>query len=178
MRFALIAALILLPAGVGACASRSGDQTIAAYCADPKRSDHDLCKVHADVEATRGDVRRNRADLDVTREVADRADRNSTEALRLAGEAKDNLTCVTRTLRRTDVGACEPGFVLTSCSQSRYTTRSGGPTVLRDINDEQCRFATRVLEIKVRCCHVGNTPPLTTASVEEKPKQQSPLPTS
>lgn len=174
MRFLLLAALLLLPAGVGACASRSGDQSIAAYCAEPGHANQDICKVQANVESTRGDVRRNREDLDATRAVADRADRNATEALRAAAESKDSLTCVTRTLRRTDIGRCEPGFVLTSCSQSRFTTSAGTTTVLRDINDEQCRFATRVLEMKVRCCHVGSAPPPVTAATVEPPKPQRP----
>lgn len=162
MRIIMVLAAFSAALGVGACANRSGDQTIAAYCGIAKHAGEDLCKVHRDVESTRAEVKRNREDLDATREVADRADRTASEALGLAQQANargQNLSCNTRTLRRTAVGSCENGYVLTSCSQSRYTTRAGGATVLRDINDQQCRFATRVLEMKVRCCAVGAPAP-------------------
>jgi hypothetical protein len=29
--------------------------------------------------------------------------------------------------------------------------------ILRSINDDQCRFSSRVLEMQVRCCRVGTT---------------------
>lgn len=168
MRVILLLAAFSAALGVGACANRSGDQTIAAYCGLAKHTGEDLCKVHRDVETTRADVKRNREDLNATREVADRADRTASEALGLAQQASQrgqNLSCVTRTQRRTDTGSCESGYVLTSCSQSRFTTRAGGTTVLRDINDQQCRFATRVLEMKVRCCAVG-APAITEVAAE------------
>lgn len=175
MRHLVFACMALLALVLAACANRTGDATLAAYCADPGRQEQDLCKVHREIETTRGDVRRNRADIDATRQTAD-------QALSLAQQAnlrEDGLTCVTRTLRRTDTGTCEAGYVLTSCAQSRYTSAAGGPTVLRDINDERCRFATRVLEMKVRCRHVGSEAPPVTAEVVDNPaSSRRPRPTS
>jgi hypothetical protein len=179
MRLLLVLAALTATLGAGACANRSGDQTIAAYCADPGRQNQDLCKVHRDVESTRADVRRNRDDIDSVRQVADRADRTAGEALGLAQQANargQNLSCLTRTLRRTDTGSCENGYVLTSCAQSRYTARAGAPTVLRDIDDTQCRFATRVLEMKVRCCAVGAPAPTEVAA--DRVITPNPRPTS
>ena len=59
--------------------------------------------------------------------------------------------------QKTDVGSCEPGYTLMSCTQTRYTTARGGLSILREINDEQCRFNTRVLEMQVRCCATANS---------------------
>lgn len=170
MRLLRIAAAAALALGLAACASRSGDETIAVYCSDPGRANQDLCKVHAEVEATRGDVRRNADAIAETRTIANQALNAAGEA-RLAADAaysrQDGLHCVTRTVRRAQVGSCEAGYTLVGCSQSRYTTRSGGPTVIRNVDDTSCRFATRVLEMKLRCCHVGANAPTTQAEAEE-----------
>jgi hypothetical protein len=54
---------------------------------------------------------------------------------------------------------CREGFTLTSCQQTRYTYRAGGPSILREINDQQCRFHDRVLEMQVRCCGTASSVP-------------------
>lgn len=180
--FRISAVAGLMAIGLAGCASRSGDETIAAYCANPSRAGFDICKVNADLLATRSDVARNRTDLDATRQIAEGASASAALAQQTAqqalSKANEGLNCSTRTLRRAQVGSCDAGYVLTSCTQSRYTTASGGPTVVRDIDDKQCRFATRVLEMKVRCCQVGAPGYSTIAAPPPPPEPQSPRPVS
>lgn len=183
MRVLTIAATAsLLAFGLAGCASRSGDETIAAYCANPSRAGFDICKVNADLASTRGDVARNRSDIEATRLIADGASASAAAAQKTAqdalSKAGEGLNCTTRTLRRAQVGSCDAGYVLTSCTQSRYTTSSGGPTVVRDIDDRQCRFATRVLEMKVRCCQVGASGYSTIAAPPQPPQPPRQRPVS
>ena len=71
----------------------------------------------------------------------------------------DEMVCETRTVQKSDTGTCRPGYTLTSCTQTRYTTRAGGLSFLREINDAQCRFNDRVLEMQVRCCNTASAAP-------------------
>ncbi|MEL6209327.1 MAG: hypothetical protein AAFR44_03960, partial [Pseudomonadota bacterium] len=85
---------------------------------------------------------------------ADGAQATADEALRRANAAlaEDDLFCETRVINNSDVGTCAEGFTVMSCSQTRYTIRAGGLSFLREIDNEQCRFNARVLEMHVRCC--------------------------
>jgi hypothetical protein len=168
MRFASIfaaAALALLAAG---CANRTGDQTIAEYCANTDHQQHDICKQHTDVEGVRTSLGQRIAEVFG---VANRAQATADQAM------TRNITCVTRTLNRVETGACDPGYTLTGCTQTRYTTRAGGLAILRSINDTECRFNGRVLEVQVRCCAMGpNPPPATMISTEPEPEPETPAP--
>jgi hypothetical protein len=149
MRMNLIGmfAAAALAAFAAGCASRTGDQTIAEYCADPDHGQYDICKQHRDVEGVRTSLGDRIADLFGRTE---RAQQTADQAL-----ARD-MSCTTHTIRNRQVGSCsQPGYTLTSCVQTHYTTRAGGVSILRSINDTECRFNTRVLEMQVRCCHVG-----------------------
>ena len=54
MRIKLIIAAAVLGLGLAGCANRTGDLTIAEWCAqDPGRADTDICKQHADTEEVR-----------------------------------------------------------------------------------------------------------------------------
>lgn len=180
--FKIAATAAVLMLGLAGCASRSGDESIAAYCANPNRAGFDICKVNSDLQSTRSDVARNRSDIDATRQIAEGASASAALAQQTAQQAlskpSDSLNCTTRTLRRAQVGSCDAGYVLTSCTQSRYTTSAGGPTVVRDIDDKQCRFATRVLEMKVRCCQVGATGYSTISTPPPPPQPTPPRPVS
>jgi hypothetical protein len=171
MRFNLIgvfaaAALTALAAG---CASRTGDQTIAEYCADPNHAGYDICKQHRDVEGVRTSLGDRIADLFGRTE---RAQKTADQAM-----ARD-INCTTHTIRNRQTGSCEqPGYTLTSCVQTRYTTRAGGLSILRSVNDTECRFNTRVLEMQVRCCHVGDDAADTTAT-PPPPQAVPPAPVS
>lgn len=151
-----LAALALVASG---CATRTGDRTLAEYCAVERNQNHDLCKVHRDIEGTRTTLGER---IQNVLGVANRAQSTADQAQSTATQAlarEDQMTCVTRTLRNTAEGTCDAGYQLTGCTQTRFTYRAGGMSIMREINDSQCRYQSRVLEMQVRCCHVGATPP-------------------
>ena len=170
MRIASIlaaAALALLAAG---CANRTGDMTIAEWCAaDPAgRSNTDICKQHADTEEVRMTLGQRIAEV---LGIANHAQETADQAM-----ARD-ITCVTRTLNRTRTGSCDPGYALTGCTQTRYSTRAGGMAILRSVNDTECRYNGQVLEVQVRCCAMGpNPPPATRVSDTAPPTPEQPQP--
>ncbi|MGE0045029.1 MAG: hypothetical protein AB7T08_04650 [Hyphomonadaceae bacterium] len=132
---------------LSSCANMTGDQTVAEYCAEEGHANHDMCENYAHTEGVRTSLGDRIADLFGRTE---RAQATADEAM------ARQLTCSTHTLRNRQTGSCsEPGATLTSCVQTRYTTRAGGLSILRAINDTECRFNTRVLEMQVRCCTVG-----------------------
>jgi hypothetical protein len=169
MRIASIFAAAALALLATACANRTGDQTIAEWCAaDSRRADTDICKQHADTENVRSSLGERIAGV---LGIANRAQATADQAM-----ARD-LTCVTRTLNRTQTGTCDPGYTLTGCTQTRYTTRAGGMAILRSVNDSECRFNGRVLEVQVRCCAMGpNPPPATMVRETAPPAPQTPAP--
>lgn len=172
MRIASIIAAAALGLLAAACANRTGDQTIAEYCATESHQQHDICKQHRDTEGVRTSLGQRIAEVFG---VANRAQATADQAM------ARNITCVTRTLNRTETGNCDPGYTLTGCTQTRYTTRAGGLAILRSINDTECRFNGRVLEVQVRCCAMGpNPPPATMVSTtpQEEPQTPAPTPTS
>lgn len=169
MRIASIfaaAALALLAAG---CANRTGDMTIADWCAaDASRADTDICKQHADTENVRTSLGERIAGV---LGIANRAQTTADEAM------ARNVVCVTRTMNRTRTGSCDPGYTLTGCTQTRYTSRAGGMAILRSVNDTECRYNAQVLEVQVRCCAMGpNPPPATQVSDTEPPAPETPEP--
>lgn len=169
MRIASILAAAALALLAGACANRTGDMTIAEWCAaDAGRADTDICKQHADTEDVRTTLSSRIAEVFG---VANRAQSTADQAL------ARNVLCVTRTLNRTRTGTCDPGYVLTGCTQTRYTTRAGGLSIMRSINDTECRFNTQVLEVQVRCCTLGpNPPPATHVTDVTPPQPETPQP--
>lgn len=173
MRIASIIAVAALALLTGACANRTGDQTIAQWCAeDADRANTDICKQHADTEEVRSSLGQRISEVFG---IANRAQSTADQAM-----ARD-VRCVTRTLNRTRTGACDPGYTLTGCTQTRYTSRAGGMAIMRSINDTECRFNTQVLEVQVRCCAMGpNLPPATMVRDTAPPveQQRQPTPTS
>lgn len=174
------AALGLLAACMG-----SGDKTIAEYCANPGNAGKDTCKLNADIQGTRSSLgaRIDQTDRAVgqARSLAEGAGAAAGRAQATADAAlarQDGIYCETRTIQRADTGTCSPGYLLVGCTQSRFTYRAGVPTVMRDINDQQCRFATRVLEMKVRCCMVGNQAAPQVAAPPPARRHLPPRPTS
>lgn len=170
MRFASIFAAAALALLAGACANRTGDMTIAEWCAqDPaNRSNTDICKQHQDTEEVRTSLGQRIAEVFG---IANRAQTTADAAM-----ARE-ITCVTRTLNRTRTGTCDPGYTLTGCTQTRYTHRAGGMAIMRSINDTECRFNGQVLEVQVRCCAMGpNPPPATMVSDVQPPEPETPQP--
>ncbi len=141
--------------------------TVAEFCADPANSAAYVCEVKLELDGQSQKLSDTSLSLSDARAVADSAMAKADEASAKADEARsmaqsallssEDLSCKTMTIQKTDVGSCEPGYTLMSCTQTRYTTARGGLSILREINDEQCRFNTRVLEMQVRCCATANS---------------------
>lgn len=150
MKFSRLLIVAGFAALAAACATgHTGNKSLEEYCSLGDNSQTDICKVN-----TAG-VTRDNATRALAQQGIDAAGRAQTTA-DAALARQDGVYCETRTFNRTDSASCSTGYTLVGCAQSRYTTRSGGPTVMRDMNDSSCRFATRVLEIKARCCMVGS----------------------
>jgi hypothetical protein len=170
MRIVLIIAATAAALALGGCANRTGEQTVAEWCADSEHENTDICKQHRDTEGVRTSLGDRIAEVFG---VANRAQSTADQAM------TREISCVTRKLNRTRVGACDPGYTLTSCVQTRYTTSAGGLAILRSIDDTECRFNSRVLEVQVRCCAMGpNPPPATQVSTDPAPETPAPAPTS
>lgn len=172
MRIAFIIAAGALALMAAGC-DRTGDQSIADWCAaSPNRAGTDICKQHADTENVRTSLGSRIAE---TLGIANHAQSTADQAM------ARNVVCVTRTLRRVQSGSCDAGYTLTSCTQTHYGNRAGGMAIMRSINDTECRFNGRVLEVQVRCCAMGpNPPPATNVSdtTPPVPQQQQPQPVS
>lgn len=164
MRLALPAlALLILPA----CATMQRGQTVAEYCADPRRAGEAVCQLRVEIDGQStalADTNMRLSDAQAlassANEAAMRAQASADAAMQRADAAmEDPLVCETRTLQRTNTGTCREGYTLTSCNQTRFTYAAGGPSILREINDQQCRFNDRVLEMQVRCCGLASQVP-------------------
>jgi len=191
----LIAA-VALAAGVAACQGIPKEQTVAQYCAVPDHQDEGVCKLKVEIDGQSVALADTDMRLSQARNVADGAATAAAEAKELAAAAMaraeeaanktDDVVCETRTIQNSAIGTCRPGFTLTSCTQTRYTYRAGGMSIMREINDQQCRFNSKVLEMQVRCCAAassGVTPedtlikgtPDPIPAPEEPAKEESPL---
>lgn len=177
MTFKKIIAGVLLAGAMAACQTPN-DITVAEYCADADRAGEPVCQVSVDLNGTRTalaetDLRLTdaRAMADAAMSAAESAQTSADEAKQMAraalaqSSAIDNLQCQTNTINQTDTGSCPANMRLMSCTQTRYTTRAGGLSFLREINDEQCRFNSRVLEMQVRCCTVASSSAASTSAV-------------
>ncbi len=176
MRIRKIVAGVALMGAMAACQS-TPDLTVAEYCAIPDNALEHVCQVAVDVNGTKTaladtDLRLSdaRSMADSAMKAAERAQGTADHAMEMAEQAQaaassiDDLYCETNTIQKTNIGSCPANFRLMSCTQTRYTTRAGGLSFLREIDDEQCRFNARVLEMKVRCCTVASARPATTAN--------------
>jgi hypothetical protein len=145
------------------------DMSVADYCANPDKAQEDVCRLKVEIDGQSTALSETDMRLSDARGVADSAasaaataQATADAAMQRANEAMaktDEMVCETRTVQKTDTGTCRPGYTLTSCAQTRYTTRAGGLSFLREINDEKCRFNERVLEMQVRCCNTGSAAP-------------------
>jgi hypothetical protein len=166
MKFARVLIVAGIAALGAACATgHTGNKSLEEYCSIGDNADTDICKVNA------AGIARDNATRAVAQQGVDAAGRAQATA-DAALARQDGVFCETRTFNRTDRGSCAQGYTLVGCAQSRYTYRAGGPTVMRDMDDQTCRFATRVLEIKARCCMVGASRAPTDQPVSEQPQQQ------
>ena len=170
-----ILAGIMLAGAMTACQSPE-NISVADYCANPDKAWDNVCQLNVEINGTKtaladtdlrlGEARamassavsassRAQATADSAQLSAASAQATANEARSLALSSIDDLHCETQTINKTDTGTCPANFRLMSCTQTRYTHRAGGLSFLRDINDQSCRFNSRVLEMKVRCCTVA-----------------------
>jgi hypothetical protein len=182
MRILSMAALAGFAMVAAACQSIPRDQTLGQYCADARRQFEDVCKINVEIAGTRTQLAATDLRVSEARAIAEQA-RIAADA---ANAREDRMFCETRTLRNTATGSCSQGYAVMSCTQTRYTTRSGGPSIMRSIDEQNCRFNSPVLEMKVRCCMAGAAPapvaavPLGTPQrrVRATPQSQAPRPIS
>jgi hypothetical protein len=170
MRIAKLAAGTLLALALAGCQSLiPQEMSVADYCANPDKAGENVCRLKVEIDGQSTAIAETDMRLSEARNVAESATSAAAAAQATADEAKaaaeaalaktDEMVCETRTIQKTDTGTCRPGYVLTSCNQTRYTTRAGGLSFLREINDEKCRFNERVLEMQVRCCSTASAAP-------------------
>lgn len=167
MRLKTIVAAVTGLVALGGCQIMP-ETSVAEYCAQAGNSDTHVCQLEMEIQGTRTALAQSDMSLDQANALADQAITSAAEAQRSAEAAQatadeamqranaalaeDDLICETRTLQQTNIGTCAEGFTLMSCTQTRYTHRAGGLSFLREINNEQCRFNSQVLEMQVRCC--------------------------
>jgi|TARA_R110002020_G_scaffold474460_1_gene705937 hypothetical protein len=170
MRIAKLAAGTLLALALAGCQSLiPQEMSVADYCANPDKAKENVCRLKVEIDGQSTALSDTDMRLSEARNVADSATDAAARAQATADEAKataeaalaktDEMVCETRTVQKSDTGTCRPGYTLTSCTQTRYTTRAGGLSFLREINDEKCRFNDRVLEMQVRCCNTASAAP-------------------
>ena len=146
MQIRTILIAVLTAAAAAACTTTLHGKTLADYCSNERNAGKDLCAVNTEIQSTR-------AQLAVT-------DKTANEALSTAKEANaKNVVCQTTTLRHTNSASCAAGYTLMGCTQTHYTKRAGGMSIIRSIDDQKCTFQAKVLEVQARCCMVGAPPP-------------------
>ena len=169
MQIRTMLAGLTLAAAMGACQTTPDDLTVAEYCALPDKATKNVCQLAVEVNGTTTALAQTDLKLSEARALADSAMSAAKSAQSTADAAMvtaqraeaaassiDNLYCETNTIQKTDTGSCPTNFRLMSCTQTRYTTRAGGLSFLREIDDQSCRFNSRVLEMHVRCCTVAS----------------------
>lgn len=178
MRIKPFLAGIGLAATLAACETGLGDQTVAQYCANPENAQEGVCQLSVEINGTRTALSETDLRLSEARSIAEGAASAAATAQSTADDAMtranaalnsvEDLYCETKTIQQSNIGTCPANFTLMSCAQTRYTFRAGGPSILREIDDEKCRFHDRVLEMRVRCCTVSSNAP-STASFTSSP---------
>lgn len=160
-------------ATLGGCATGlPTGMTVAEYCADSERASEDVCRLKVEIDGNATALAETNMSLREARRMADSAV-SAAEAAQASADAAQNradeayslathlsekdLDCKTTTVQKSDTGTCEPGYTVMGCVQTRYTYRAGGLSFLRELNNEQCRFNSRVLEMQVRCCRAAAT---------------------
>ncbi len=151
-----------------ACQSLPSDMRVADYCAIENNANEGLCQVSLELDGQKRSLSDTNLRLSEARTLADQAldisrkaneEAKSARSLASAALNKDTeLSCKTVTINKSDTGTCGEGYTLMGCTQTRYTTRAGGLSFLREVNNKSCRFNSRVLEMQVRCCASGDVP--------------------
>ena len=156
----------------GCATGLPADMTVAEYCANPDRASDDVCRLKVEIDGNATALADTNMSLGEARQMADSA-LSAAAAAQASADAAQNradqayslaqhlsekdLDCKTTTIQKSDTGSCEAGYTVMGCVQTRYTHRAGGLSFLRELNNEQCRFNSQVLEMQVRCCRAADT---------------------
>jgi hypothetical protein len=184
MNFKMIAAAAAMAIAATACQAIPEDMTVAQYCAQPDKTNTDICKINVEIDGTRQSLAKTDMSLSQARTIADNAlarangAQTSADAAMARADAAHSaiatqaaFNCTTKTVQKAKAGSCGEGYKVQSCVQTRFTYRAGAPSILREISDEGCRFNDQVLEMQIRCCTTGPTPVMTetAAPVDQQP---------
>lgn len=169
MRLGLTLSGIVMALGLAGCMSIPSDMTVAEYCANPNKANENVCRLKVEIDGNSTALTDTNMSLAEARMIAVNALRLGEEAKIRAGKAQtradqayqlastamlkeEDLVCKTEVVQKSAIGTCSPGYTVMGCVQTRYTKRAGGLSFLREVNNEQCRFNSKVLEMNVRCC--------------------------
>ena len=123
------------------CQLIPAEQTVAEYCANPDKANEAVCKLKVEIDGNSTALADTNMRLSEARSMADSATSAAAAAQASADAAQASadaamaradeafakeVQCETRTIQNTDTGTCRPGYALTSCTQTRYTTRAAG----------------------------------------------------
>lgn len=167
MNLKTIAAAVAMAIAAAACQQIPEDMTVVEYCSSPDNLNKDVCKVNVEIDGQKRALSETNMSLSQARQIADNAlsransAQASADAAKAAADAamtQAAFNCETKTVQRSKVGACGTGYKVQSCVQTRFTYRAGAPSILREINDDGCRFNDQVLEMQIRCCTTGPKP--------------------
>ena len=180
MNLKILASAVVFALTAVGCQQIPENMTVAEYCAKTDTTNKDVCKVNVEIDGQKRALAQTNMTVSEARMVADDAMRRASAAQAAADQAQATavaaqkaavMNCETKTVQRSKIGACAPGYKVQSCVQTRYTFNAGAPSILRAINEEGCRFQDQVLEMQVRCCAMGDVPISSEASLTTTPEQ-------
>lgn len=190
MNLKIIAVAAVMGLAAAACQQIPEDMSVVEYCSNPDNLNKDVCKVNVEIDGQKRALAETNMSLSQARQIADNALAKANAAQATADEAKAAanaamtqaaFNCETQTVQRSKTGSCPSGYKVQSCVQTRFTYRAGAPSILREINDDSCRFNDKVLEMQIRCCTTGPKPePIEAAApvVEQPAAPQTPAQSS
>lgn len=173
-KISILAGSMLAATLAGCSLGLPSDMTVAEYCANPDRASEDVCRLKVEIDGNATALSETNMNLSEARAIADSAASAASAAQASANAAQSradeayslaeylsekDLDCKTTTVQQSNIGTCEPGYTVMGCVQTRYTHRAGGLSFLRELNNEQCRFNSQVLEMQVRCCRAADMTP-------------------
>jgi len=187
MSLKAIAAVAAMALAATACQQIPENMTVAQFCAQPDKANSDVCKINVEIDGQKRALAQTDMSLAQARQIADNAlaranaaQSTADAALAAATDAKNSVAtqaafnCTTKTVQRSKTGSCGEGYKVQSCVQTRFTYNAGAPSILREINDEGCRFNDQVLEMQIRCCTTGPAPVPTEAAAPVQPQPTAP----
>jgi hypothetical protein len=180
-----IASIVALASAgfLAGCQDVPKDMSVVEYCANADNVNKDVCKLNVEIDGQKRALAQTNMTVQQARGVADEALRQAGAAQSTANQAltaantagERTINCETKTIARSKTGSCGADQKLVSCVQTHYTFKAGAPSIMRAIDDSECRFQDKVLEMQVRCCSVGAPmAPTPTSAVPTEPSKPQP----